>query len=138
MGATDDDYVVEALAPGAADHVGRRVVDFLRRMARRELDEAVARHAASLAVRPHSLRITDSRSRWGSCSHTRTLSFSWRIIMAPPAALDYLAAHEVAHLKEMNHSPAFWRLVAQLCPDMKAQRSWLRANTDRLHAIIAE
>jgi predicted metal-dependent hydrolase len=87
-------------------------------------------------VRPKSIRITDSRSRWGSCSASRTLSFSWRIIMAPPAALDYLAAHEVAHLKEMNHSPDFWRLVARLCPAMEAQKAWLRANTERLHSVL--
>ena len=124
--------------PGDPEYVGRRTVDFLRRTARREIDEAVDRHAGKLGVRPKSIRITDSRSRWGSCSETRTLSFSWRIIMAPPVALDYLTAHEVAHLKEMNHSAAFWRLVARLCPDMEAQKAWLRANTERLHSIVIE
>lgn len=123
------------LVPGPIERLERRLVDFLKREARRELNEATTRHAASLGVRPKQIRITDTTSRWGSCSSTRTLSFSWRIIMAPPEVLDYLVAHEVAHLREMNHSPRFWALVEQICPQMKRHRAWLKRNGVLLHAV---
>lgn len=123
------------IVPGEADGVGRKVGAFLKRQARKELDAAVARHAAELGVRAKSIRITDTTTRWGSCSTTRTLSFSWRIVMAPPEVLDYLAAHEVAHLREMNHSPKFWALVRKLCPQMEKHKAWLKRNGARLHAI---
>ncbi|WP_075997705.1 M48 family metallopeptidase [Salaquimonas pukyongi] len=123
------------LVPGEPSRIGRRVVDFMKKQARSALDEAVARHASALGVRPRQIRITDTTSRWGSCSTTRTLSFSWRIIMAPPQVLDYLAAHEVAHLREMNHSDRFWSHVRSLCPDMESHKAWLRRNGSGLHAI---
>jgi predicted metal-dependent hydrolase len=121
--------------PGDPAHLSRRVADFLKREARRLLDEAVARHARTLGVRPRAIRIADTTSRWGSCSPSRTLSFSWRIVMAPPEVLDYLAAHETAHLVEMNHSPAFWRLVKRLCPDMARHKAWLVRHGPALHAV---
>ena len=74
------------------------------------------RHAMMLGVRVKAIRLRDQTSRWGSCSTSGTLSFSWRLIMAPPFVLDYLAAHEVAHLHEMNHSPRFWHLVESVWP----------------------
>ncbi|MCG6858212.1 MAG: M48 family metallopeptidase, partial [Salaquimonas sp.] len=126
------------LVPGEPDHVPRKVVDFLRHQARLKLNEAVDRHAKKLGVRPKSIRITDTKSRWGSCSTTRTLSFSWRIVMAPADVLDYLAAHEVAHLREMNHSEAFWTLVAETCPDMERHRQWLRIHGAKLHAVMLD
>ncbi len=126
------------LVPGEPDHVPRKVVDFLKKEARTHLNEAVARHAAVLGVRAKTIRITDTKSRWGSCSSTRTLSFSWRIVMAPEEVLDYLAAHEVAHLREMNHSDAFWSLVRQTCPQMERHRHWLRSHGARLHAVALD
>lgn len=123
------------LVPGEPDRVAARLAAHLKREARRDLDRSVMHHSARLGVRPRQLRITDTTSRWGSCSSTRTLSFSWRIIMAPPPVLDYLAAHEVAHLREMNHSPRFWALVEELCPQMKAHKAWLRTHGQSLHAI---
>ena len=123
------------LVPGEENAVGRKLLGFFKSEARRELDLAVARHTAELGVRAKRLRITDTTSRWGSCSSTRTLSFSWRIILAPPEVLDYLAAHEVAHLVEMNHSRNFWNLTRKLCPQMDRHKAWLRANGSRLHAI---
>jgi predicted metal-dependent hydrolase len=105
----------------------------LRAMARDALASASDRHAASLGVRYDRLSLRDTRSRWGSCSSKGVLMYSWRLIMAPPAVLDYVAAHEVAHLREMNHAPAFWDLVAQLCPDYADHRQWLRDHGDRLH-----
>jgi len=121
--------------PGDPAHFHRKLVDFFKREARSRLDDAVNVHARALGVRPKSIRITDTTSRWGSCSTTRTLSFSWRIVMAPPEVLDYLAAHEVAHLREMNHGPGFWALVEQLCPDMERHKAWLKKHGARLHAF---
>lgn len=123
------------LVPGEVEHMPRRVIDFMKKQARTKLDLAVTDYSARLGVRAKSIRITDSKSRWGSCSTTRTLSFSWRIVMAPPAVLHYLAAHEVAHLREMNHSDRFWKLVEELCPDMQVQKSWLRRHGPALHSV---
>ena len=75
----------------------------------------------------------DTRTRWGSCSAKGALSFSWRLVMAPPFVLDYLAAHEVAHLKEMNHSPRFWRVVHDLCPHTADAENWLKRHGSELH-----
>ncbi|MGB7287592.1 MAG: SprT family zinc-dependent metalloprotease [Salaquimonas sp.] len=123
------------LVPGDPKYIQRKLLDFLKKQAREELNHAVSRYSALLNVRPKQIRITDSTSRWGSCSSTRTLSFSWRIIMAPPEVLDYLAAHEVAHLREMNHSDRFWNHVREVCPDMERQKAWLRKNGTSLHAV---
>jgi predicted metal-dependent hydrolase len=136
--AVDRDALGPLLAvPGEAPHLARRVVDYLKREARRDLEAVVARHAAALAVRPKAIRLRDQTSRWGSCSATGHLSFSWRLVMAPPFVLDYLAAHEVAHLVELNHSRQFWRLVDRLCPDRLHARAWLRTEGAALHAIGA-
>lgn len=123
------------IVPGGEKFAQRRLLDFFKRQARAHLDEAVMRHAKTLGVRPRQIRITDTTSRWGSCSTTRTLSFSWRIIMAPPEVLDYLAAHEVAHLREMNHSDRFWNHVRAICPDMDIHKTWLRRHGASLHAV---
>lgn len=123
------------LVPGEAAHLPRRLADWLKGEARRDLAAAVARHAAALGRQPCLLRIGDARSRWGSCSSTGVLTFSWRLILAPPAVLDYLAAHEVAHLVEMNHGPRFWKLVAVLDPNFDAARRWLKRHGAALHAV---
>lgn len=123
------------LVPGDPKFIQRKLLDFLKKQARESLNQAVSVHAASLGVRPKQIRITDSTSRWGSCSSTRTLSFSWRIIMAPDTVLDYLAAHEVAHLREMNHSDRFWNHVRAICPDMEIHKTWLRRHGASLHAV---
>ncbi|MEZ5872971.1 MAG: SprT family zinc-dependent metalloprotease [Nitratireductor sp.] len=123
------------LVPGEPSRVTGKLATFLKTQAREQLNLAVDRHSRALGVRAKSVRITDTTSRWGSCSTTRTLSFSWRIIMAPPEVLDYLAAHEVAHLREMNHSQAFWDHVRAICPNMERHKSWLRRNGARLHSI---
>lgn len=123
------------IVPGSEDRVSAKLVAWLKKEARRELNEAVIRHADKIGVRPKQIRITDTTSRWGSCSSTRTLSFSWRIIMAPPEVLEYLAAHEVAHLVEMNHSERFWNLTRELWPDTCRDKQWLRQNGTKLHSI---
>ena len=120
---------------GERAHLARRVTDFLKREAKRDLHAAVARHAAALGVRPRSITVRDTVSRWGSCSTTGALNFSWRIVLAPPEVLDYLAAHEVAHLKEMNHSDRFWALVERLRPGMERERTWLKEHGAGLHLV---
>ena len=110
-----------------------RLMAFLKHEARAALAPAVDRHAASLGVTPTRLTLRDTRSRWGSCSARGDLMFSWRLVMAPPEVLDYVAAHEVAHLVEMNHSRAFWDTVARTCPGYEAPRRWLKDNAEALH-----
>jgi hypothetical protein len=102
------------------------------------LAERVAVHAATLGASYSRLTVKDTKSRWGSCTAGGALAFSWRVILAPPAVLDYLAAHEVAHLIEMNHSPRFWALVRQCQPDYAKHRTWLRRFGAHLHAYGAE
>jgi predicted metal-dependent hydrolase len=123
----------EIVVSGESTHLPRRVGDFLKREARRECAERARRFARRIG-RPVSLvSIRDPKSRWGSCSHKGQLSFSWRLILAPEWVLDYVIAHEVAHLVEMNHGPRFWRLVERLYPDSVRPRDWLRRHGTRLH-----
>ena len=112
---------------GAREFLPRRVADFLRVEARRRIAALAGPHAAALGVKPRAIRVKDPRSRWGSCAPDGTLAFSWRLVMAPPWVTDYVVAHEVAHLRELNHSPRFWALVAGLTPHREAAVEWLRA-----------
>ncbi len=123
------------LVPGAAAGAAARVAGFLKALARDRLAAACDRHAAALGRRYATLTLRDTRSRWGSCGTTGKLMFSWRLVMAPPEVLDYVAAHEIAHLAEMNHSPAFWAVTARLCPGHAACRRWLRTQGEALHAL---
>jgi hypothetical protein len=118
---------------GGYDFIDRRVHDFLKREARRELQKSAQEYAAALGVRVKRLSIRDQSSRWGSCTSAGSLSFSWRLILAPPFVLDYLAAHEVAHLVEMNHSARFWRVVARICPSAERAKKWLDTYGNDLH-----
>jgi predicted metal-dependent hydrolase len=120
--------------PGDPETMDLRVMRFLKKQARADLTRAVKRHTATLGVVHKSISVKDTRSRWGSCTHDGQLSFSWRLIMAPPEVLDYVAAHECAHILEMNHSPKFWAQVARCCPDWKRHRSWLRTHGAGLQA----
>ena len=113
---------------GGAAHAPRRILDFLKREARKAFETKAMDHAASLGVKPSRITVRDTASRWGSCSSGRSLSFSWRLILAPDFVLDYVVAHEVAHLREMNHSPRFWAHVRSLVPDMDAPQDWLKTN----------
>lgn len=123
--------------PGPQD-AGLKIKAQLRQMARNALAEASDRYAGQLGQSYSRLSIRDTRSRWGSCSSRGVLMYSWRLIMAPPSVLDYVAAHEVAHLVEMNHSDAFWAVVAGICPGYEADRHWLRTHGDTLHRIAFE
>jgi predicted metal-dependent hydrolase len=118
---------------GQTPHIARRVGDFVKREAKRDLEVASRQAAAQLGVTIRRVSIRDQSSRWGSCSTTGVLSYSWRLILAPPFVLEYLAAHEVAHLIEMNHSRRFWRLVEGICPDLARAKAWLDAHGSDLH-----
>ena len=119
-------------------HLPRRVADFLKREAKHEIEALVARHTATVGRSAKAIRFRDTSSRWGSCTSDGNLSFSWRIMMAPGPVTNYLVAHEVAHLKEMNHGPNFWALCEKLCPDTKRCKAWLKKNGSALQAIQFE
>ena len=123
---------------GGVEFVDRRVHDFLKREARRDLQKSAEAYADALGVRIRRLSIRDQSSRWGSCTSAGSLSFSWRLILAPPFVLDYLAAHEVAHLVEMNHSPRFWRVVGRICDHVERAKRWLDTHGNDLHRYGVE
>ena len=125
----------EALHVPHAQDVGAKAQALLKARARDRLAEASDRYAAKLGKTYQRMSLRDTRSRWGSCSSKGTLMYSWRLIMAPPEVLDYVAAHEVAHLAEMNHSPAFWAVVERLYGDHRPPRQWLREQGDQLHRV---
>ena len=118
---------------GTSEHIERRVLDYLKREARKDLQKASVSYAQDLGVRVRRLSIRDQSSRWGSCTSAGSLSFSWRLILAPPYVLDYLAAHEVAHLVEMNHSARFWRVVGKVCDHVERAKTWLDTYGNDLH-----
>ncbi len=124
---------VIAVPPGPRE--GPRIKALLTALARERLTRAVTVHAGALGRAHGQITLRDPKSRWGSCSSKGDLMFSWRLIMAPPAVLDYVAAHEVAHLVEMNHSDAFWRVCARLRPDYREHRDWLKRNGAGLQAL---
>ena len=128
---------------GAAAHLPRRIEDFLCAEAKARLTALARDKGAALGHLPARVTVRDTASRWGSCSSTGALSFCWRLVMAPPWVMDYVAAHEVAHLAHMNHGPKFWRACAGLIAAgdrtpqqvIRAARSWLRQNGPALHAV---
>jgi len=116
----------DIVVTGGIAFLKRRVADFLRAEAKRRIVLRVAPHAAALGVKPRAIRLKDTRSRWGSCAPDGTLAFSWRLVMAPDWVMDYVVAHEVAHLLELNHSARFWAHVDRLVPTRDAAVEWLR------------
>lgn len=118
---------------GRLEHAPRRLKDWLLEQARADLDRCVAVHGKALGVKARSITLRDQTSRWGSCTAGGLLSFSWRLVLAPGHVLDYVAAHEVAHLVEMNHGPRFWRLVARSMPRLEEAKRWLRNYGPDLH-----
>ena len=130
-GVRVDDGVVSV--GRAAKSTGAAIKGFLKVQARDALARSSDHYAAQLGVRYSSLVLRDTRSRWGSCSSQGQLMYSWRLIMAPPEILNYVAAHEVAHLVEMNHSDAFWSVVRDIYPDYATARMWLRKRGAELH-----
>ncbi len=129
----------EIIVTGRPEHCARRLRDWLKAEARAAFNGCIHAMAESLGAKVTRLSVRDTRSRWGSCNRAGKISFSWRLILAPDAVLTYVAAHEIAHLSEMNHSPAFWRTVervlrsADATIDMELARAWLRRSGATLH-----
>jgi len=128
----------QLVAGGEARHLNRRVTDWLKSEARKMLTARADFYAGELGKRRGPITIRDTRSRWGSCARDGALSFSWRLILAPPDILDYVAAHECAHLVYLNHSPAYWRVLKGLGIDARAARDWFSANGHKLYAYGVE
>jgi hypothetical protein len=123
---------------GESAHLNRRLCDWLKREAKRELCARSEEYSAILGKTPSRIQIRDTRSRWGSCTSDRVLSFSWRLVLAPPWILDYVAAHECAHLIHLDHSPEYWRVLARLGAPVEEARDWLERHGPALHAWGAE
>jgi predicted metal-dependent hydrolase len=122
---------------GEPAHLPRRILDHLKALARHEFGGRARRLAAQLGKSVTRISVRDPKSRWGSCSSTGALSFSWRLVFAPQEVVDYVVAHEVAHLVEMNHGPRFWRVVAGLVPDSAGPRAWLKRHRNELFSYGA-
>jgi predicted metal-dependent hydrolase len=131
--AASSGAVPRLVVSGRLEHASRRLRDWLLEQARADLDACVARHSKTLGVKARSISLRDQTSRWGSCTAAGLLSFSWRLVMAPAHVLDYVAAHEVAHLLEMNHGPRFWKHVTRCMPRLEEAKRWLRSHGADLH-----
>ena len=118
---------------GRDEHAPRRLLDFLKREAREVLEQRSLDYAARIDAKVRRVSVRDTASRWGSCSAKKTISYCWRLILAPDFVLDYVVAHEVAHLREMNHGPRFWKLVRALAPDIETPQAWLKKHGTALH-----
>lgn len=123
----------QVCVPGPPDRLGKRLGAHLKAVARARLAEASDHYAMRLGKPYLAITLRDTRSRWGSCTSQGRLMYSWRLILAPSEVLDYVVAHEVAHLVQMNHSPAFWAEVERLYGDYTAPRAWLRQEGNALH-----
>lgn len=128
----------KVIAGGEARHLNRRVTDWLKAEARKAVTIRADHYAELLGRKRGPIAIRDTRSRWGSCARNGALSFSWRLILAPPEILDYVAAHECAHLVHLNHSPAYWRVLKGLGVDARSARAWFAAHGQGLYAYGAE
>lgn len=105
---------------------------WMRANSRAEIEQVVVDQARRMNAKPKAISIRDQRTRWGSCSSRGNLAFNWRLVMAPPAVLQYVVIHELAHIFELNHSKDFWDIVAKYYPDYKKARTWLRKNASSL------
>lgn len=126
----------EFIVPGDPQFLKRRVQDFLKALARREITAQAWAQAARLGKKIRRIGLRDTTSHWGSCNAAAHLSFSWRLVLAPREVLEYVVCHEVAHLVHLNHSPAFWKTVEALCPGHAEARRWLKTHGARLHGLL--
>ncbi len=124
------------LVHGDAAFLERRVSEWVIAKARQEIEKHVQHKTALIGLRAKKITLRDTTSSWGSCNHVGNLSFSWRLVFAPPEVLEYVVAHEVAHLVHLDHSPAFWRQVDVLCSYHKQSRAWLKRHGKELHAVL--
>jgi len=128
-----EDGLPRLCVSGRHAHLRRRLRDWLEAEAHGMLSRHVRRYARRLGVTVKRVSVRDQKSRWGACSASGTLTFSWRLVLAPDFVAGYLAAHEVAHLKEMNHSARYWRILKELCADTERAEAWLGAHGGALH-----
>ncbi len=138
VGGDDGDEIHVALAARDADRLGEVLERWLRARAGVAIEHAVARHARALGVAPAALTIRDQRTRWGSASRSGRISLSWRLVLAPPEALETVVVHELAHLRVFGHPPDFWALVASRMPEHRKWRLWLRRHAAELHGVLGE
>ena len=136
-GETSDELVV-ALGQGERRELSVILESWLREKARVAIHREIDRHAPALAVAPAAVTLRDTRTRWGSCSRARRLSFSWRLVLAPPEALETVVVHELAHLRVFGHGPQFWEMVASRRPDHRQWRRWLRDHSLELHSALED
>jgi predicted metal-dependent hydrolase len=136
VGGDDEDELVVRLARADRRPVAAVLDAWFRARARDAIERAVARHADALGVEPVAISVRDQRTRWGSASRGRRLAFSWRLVLAPPEALETVVIHELAHLRVFGHGSAFWALVASQRPDHRQWRRWLRDHALELHGAL--
>jgi predicted metal-dependent hydrolase len=137
-GGPDADLLLVTLANGDRRSIAAVLRDWLRARAAIAIDRELLRHAPPLGVVPVKVSLRDPRSRWGSASREGRLSFSWRLVLAPPEALETVVVHELAHLRVFGHGPRFWAVVASRRPDHATWRAWLRQHSLELHAALDE
>jgi predicted metal-dependent hydrolase len=137
VGGDSGDELHVGLVARDRDRIGRVLEAWFRERARVVVDAEIARHAAALSVRPRNVALRDPRSRWGSASREGRLMFSWRLVLAPPEALETVVVHELAHLRVFGHGPRFWDVVASRRPDHLIWRRWLRSHSLELHGALA-
>ncbi|MBI2781634.1 MAG: M48 family metallopeptidase [Chloroflexi bacterium] len=135
-GGDAEDELVISLGTGERRPLERILAAWLRERASEAIDAALQVHAGALSVRPTKVDIRDPRSRWGSALRNGRLMFSWRLVLAPPASLETVVVHELAHLRAFGHGPGFWALVASRRPSHLADRAWLRRNSHALHSAL--
>jgi predicted metal-dependent hydrolase len=138
VGDLDEDELVVRVAPADRRSVAALLEAWFRPRARAVIEREIRRHATALKVQPAAVSIRDQRTRWGSASRQGGLAFSWRLVLAPPEALETVVIHELAHLRVFGHGPRFWALVATRRPDHKVWRKWLRDHSTELHGALDE
>lgn len=138
LGDDREDLILVTLAPGDRRPLAAVVEAWLRVRAREAVEAAIARHAGPLGVRPTTVAVRDTRSRWGSASRKGRVMLAWRLVLAPPAVLETVVVHELCHLRVFGHGPGFWALVATRVPEHAVHRRWLRAHAAELHAALRD
>lgn len=138
IGGSDEDELIVHLAPADRRSTGAVLEAWLKPRARAAIEREVGRHASALAVAPTAISVRDQRTRWGSASRQGRLAFSWRLILAPPEALETVVIHELAHLRVFGHGPRFWAVVASRRPDHGIWRRWLHDHSAELHGALDE
>ena len=136
VGGADEDELIVRVAPADRRPIAAVLEAWLRPRARTAIDAEIRRHATALGVSPVAVTVRDQRTRWGSASRQGRLAFSWRLILAPPEALETVVIHELAHLRVFGHGPRFWDVVATRRPDHKQWRRWLRDHATELHGAL--